>query len=79
MRLHVYLDDDLVRELDELAGPRERSAFIEEAVRQRVDRERRWRLIRSAYGSISDGGHPWDEDPGRWVHESRRQDPRRVG
>jgi metal-responsive CopG/Arc/MetJ family transcriptional regulator len=79
MRLHVYLDDKLVRELDEIVGPRERSAFIEGAIRERVERERRWKRIRSAYGSISTEGHPWDEDVARWAHDSRREDPRRVG
>lgn len=79
MRVHISLDDDLVQELDELTGPRGRSAFIEDAIRKAVDHERRWRLIRSAIGSISDEGHPWDPDVARWVHESRREDPRRVG
>ncbi len=79
MRVHISLDADLVRELDELAGERGRSGYIEEAVRQRVERERRWQMMRSAIGSISDEGHPWDPDVARWVHESRREDPRRVG
>ncbi|GBC86351.1 hypothetical protein HRbin12_00338 [bacterium HR12] len=79
MRVHISLDEDLVREIDELTGPRGRSAFIEEAVRRAVDQERRWRLMRSAIGSIADEGHPWDEDVARWVHDSRRADERRVG
>ncbi len=77
--MHVTLDEELVREIDALTRPRGRSAFIEEAVRRAVDQERRWRLMRSAIGSISDRGHPWDEDAARWVHTSRRSDPRRVG
>lgn len=79
MRVHISLDEDLVRELDEIAGERGRSAYIEEAIKQRVDRERRWRKIWSAIGSISDEGHPWDPDVAKWVHDSRREDPRRVG
>lgn len=79
MRVHISLDEELVRELDDLVGPRGRSPFIAEAVRRAVDQERRWRLMRSAIGSISDEGHPWDRDVARWVHESRREDPRRVG
>jgi hypothetical protein len=71
MRVHVYLDDDLVNELDALVDERGRSKFIEEAVRQRVDRERRWRLMRSAIGSIADGGHPWDPDPAGFFHRTR--------
>jgi hypothetical protein len=79
MRVHISLEEDLVRELDDLVGPRERSSFIAEAVRRAVDQERRWRLMRSAIGSISDEGHPWDPDVATWVHDSRREDPRRVG
>jgi Arc/MetJ-type ribon-helix-helix transcriptional regulator len=79
MRVHINLEEDLVRELDDLVGPRRRSSFISEAIRKAVDQERRWRLMRSAIGSISDEGHPWDPDVAKWVHDSRREDPRRVG
>lgn len=78
MRVHISLDEDLVRELDELVGPRGRSPFIADAVREKVDRARRWRLIESAFGSISDSGHEWDEDPAAWVHEQRRKGERPV-
>jgi hypothetical protein len=79
MRVHIFMEDELVDELDRLVGPRGRSSFIAEAVRAKVEQERRWRKIRSAIGSISDEGHPWDHDVARWVHDSRREDPRRVG
>ncbi|HEX6332516.1 MAG TPA: hypothetical protein VF129_14695 [Actinomycetota bacterium] len=79
MRVHISLDEELVQELDELVGPRGRSPFIARAVHNALEQERRWRLMRSAIGSISDEGHPWDPDVARWVHESRREDPRRVG
>jgi len=79
MRVHVVLDDDLVRELDELTGPRGRSTFIAGATRRALERERRWRALNRAFGSIPDHGHDWDDDPAAWVHEQRRADPRRVG
>jgi hypothetical protein len=79
MRVHISLDQDLVDEIDLAAGSRGRSAYIAEAVRKRLDSERRWKKIWSAIGSISDTGHDWDEDPAAWVHEQRRADPRRVG
>jgi len=72
LRVHILLDEDLVRELDELAGERGRSSYVEEAIRERLERERRWRKIERALGSIPDTGHDWDEDPARWVHEQRR-------
>jgi hypothetical protein len=79
VRLHIFLDDELVRELDEHVGRRGRSAFIARAVERALDDERRWELIRSAMGSIPDTGHDWDEDPAAWVREQRSADPRRVG
>lgn len=79
MRVHVHLDDGLVEQLDALVGPRGRSAFVADAVRQALDRKRRWALIESAFGAIADTGHEWDADPAAWVHASRREDPRRVG
>jgi hypothetical protein len=79
MRVHITLADDLVRELDRRVGARRRSAFISHAVEQALDDERRWDLVESALGTISDRGHDWDEDAGRWVREQRRDDGRRVG
>jgi predicted transcriptional regulator len=76
MRVHVILEDDVVKELNELAGPRGRSAFIAAAVRERIEREARWRKIESAIGSIPDHGHDWDEDPAAWVREQRRSGER---
>ncbi len=79
MRIHVYLDDELVQELDRRVGPRQRSPFIEAAVRRALEDEHRWELVWSAVGAIPDEGHPWDEDPAGWVREQRRTDARRVG
>ena len=44
-----------------------------------IDREERRRLLQSAFGSISDTGHDWDEDPAAWVRQQRFEDPNRVG
>jgi hypothetical protein len=79
MRVHISLDEQLVEEIDREVGARKRSAYIADAVRSQLDADRRWRKIWSAVGSITDEGHPWDQDVARWVHESRREDPRRVG
>jgi predicted transcriptional regulator len=79
MRIHISLDDDLVRELDRRVGARRRSPFIAAAVRQALDDERRWELIDSSLGGIADRDHDWDEDPAGWVREQRRADVARVG
>jgi hypothetical protein len=79
MRVHITLRDDIVRELDRRVGARRRSAYIANAVERALDDDYRWELLESALGSIPDGGHQWDEDPGRWVHDQRHADERRVG
>ncbi|MBA2385006.1 MAG: hypothetical protein H0V68_10155 [Actinobacteria bacterium] len=79
MRLHITLDDELVKELDRNVRPRGRSAYISRAVARALDDERRHRLIKAAIGSIPAHGHEWDDDPAAWVAEQRRLDPRRVG
>ncbi|MDQ3572111.1 MAG: hypothetical protein M3383_04550 [Actinomycetota bacterium] len=79
MRVHITLEDQIVRELDRRVGARRRSAFIASAVSRALDDEARWELIESAIGSIEDEGHAWDEDPAAWVADQRRADQSRVG
>lgn len=79
MRLHIYLDEALVGEIDRRVGTRRRSRFITDAVRRALDDEQRWELIEGAIGVIGETGHDWDEDPAAWVEAQRRGDERRVG
>jgi Arc/MetJ-type ribon-helix-helix transcriptional regulator len=75
MRLHISLDDQLVEDLDQRVGPRDRSRFISHAVRRALDELARYEAIESAIGSIGDSGHEWDEDPARWVRDQRFDRP----
>jgi predicted transcriptional regulator len=79
--MHIELDDELVREVDRLAGPRERSGFVRRAVAQAVEDARRAESLLGAAGALKDGedSHDWDEDPARWVRTGRRGDARRAG
>ena len=79
MRMHIELDDRLVAQVDEIAGPRGRSAFVRRAVERALDQERRWADIEAAAGVIEARGHEWDDDPAAWVREQRRADARRAG
>lgn len=79
MRVHISLDDELVAELDERVGSRRRSTFIAATVRRALDDERRWEQIEQSFGSVSGGGHEWDEDPAAWVRAGRRAEPNRLG
>ena len=49
-RTNLTLPEELMREVDELAGPRGRSAFVAEAVAIRVKRERLRRAMDAAAG-----------------------------
>lgn len=79
MRLHIALDDQLVKELDRRAGERQRSAFIAELIRRGLEDEQRWEDVESALASIPDKGHEWDNDPAEWVRSQRQSDARRSG
>jgi Arc/MetJ family transcription regulator len=79
MRVHITLEDELVRELDRRVGPRRRSSFVAGAVRRALDDERRWELIEGSLGSIGEGDHEWNADPAAWVHDQRHDYARRVG
>jgi metal-responsive CopG/Arc/MetJ family transcriptional regulator len=79
MRVHINLDDELVRELDRRAGARGRSGYIAATLRRALEDERRWEQIASAVGSLDASEHEWDDDPADWVASQRRSDARRVG
>jgi hypothetical protein len=79
MRLHITLEDELVRQLDMRVGSRRRSAFISETIRRALEDERRWQDIEAGLGALSEGGHEWDADPAGWVDAQRHGDPARVG
>jgi len=79
MRLHIQLDDALVADLDRRVGPRRRSAFIAELIRQGLEQQHRWDDIEASLGGLSDQGHDWDADPGEWVRAQRHTDVRRTG
>ena len=79
MRVHISLEDELVRELDERVGARRRSTFIAAALQRALDDERRWDAITSTIGALGDAEHDWDADPARWVRAQRTADGARVG
>lgn len=79
MRVHITLEEQVVRALDRRVGARRRSSFVARAVERALEDEQRWELIESSLGTIKDRGHDWDPDPARWVHQGRRADAKRVG
>jgi metal-responsive CopG/Arc/MetJ family transcriptional regulator len=79
MRMHIELDDELVVQIDELTGPRGRSAFVRSAIERAIRQELRWSDIGAAAGAIENQDHDWDADPAAWVRQQRHADKRRAG
>ena len=80
MRTHIVLPDEVVEAVDELVGKRRRSAFITEAVRERVRREGLLRVLKESAGILKAEDHPeWatSRKVAAWVRKIRRQSERR--
>jgi metal-responsive CopG/Arc/MetJ family transcriptional regulator len=74
-RTNVTIPEALLREVDELAGPRGRSAFVAEAIEARVKRERLRRALDAAQGIYKGTSFEMDADTAyRWVRDLR-EDP----
>jgi predicted transcriptional regulator len=75
--VNMSLPEDLVHQLDEVAGPRGRSAFAEEALRRAIRREQ-FRIAGERYaGSLKAEDYPhWrtSEDVVAWVRMMRAEE-----
>jgi len=77
VRAHVVLPRDLIESIDALAGDRSRSEFVEEALREKLARERMGNALAEAIGSLNPADYPeWStpEKISRWVHDLRRKE-----
>ena len=79
MRMHIDIEDDLIAQVDRIAGARQRSSFVRNAIAAAIREATRWSNLDAAAGSIADKGHDWDTDPSVWVRDQRRADSRRAG
>jgi len=73
---NLSLPEDLVAELDAVAGRRNRSAFVEEAIRVRLKREKLRIAMERARGILTAEDYPeWatSEKVVEWVREQRSQ------
>jgi metal-responsive CopG/Arc/MetJ family transcriptional regulator len=74
---NLSLPEDLVAEVDALAGRRNRSAFVEDAIRDRLRRERFRRAIAETAGAWSLETHPEfssSEAVAKWVRAGRAEE-----
>ena len=76
VRAHVVMPRELVKEVDDLVGHRRRSEFMTEAVREKLLRARRDKVLRETAGALT-GDYPEWETPEKvsaWVRKSREHD-----
>lgn len=77
VRTNLLLPAELVRELDEVAGPRNRSRFVAEAVAYKLHREKLRRAFDAARGMLKREDYPhWatSEMVVEWVREMRAEE-----
>lgn len=76
VRTNLTLPEELMAQVDALAGPRGRSAFVVEAVAARVQRERLRAALDAARGVHRGTSFEMSaSDAYRWVREQREADP----
>jgi metal-responsive CopG/Arc/MetJ family transcriptional regulator len=77
VRTNVTLPSEVMDEIDEIAGPRGRSAYVAEAVQSRLKRDRMRKIFDETRGAAV-GKSQWkDADEAyRWVRSLREHDPR---
>jgi Arc/MetJ-type ribon-helix-helix transcriptional regulator len=76
-RAHVVLPDDLLADVDSLVGPRGRSAFLTEVIREAVNRHRLLEFLSSPEPVLKDEDYPEFRDGAEaWVRRMRDEDLR---
>lgn len=74
-RTNLTLPEDLIRQVDELAGPRGRSRFVADAVAYRVKREKLRRAIEETAGCmVKDGKGMSRDEVSAWIRELRDEE-----
>jgi hypothetical protein len=77
IQTHIVFPKELVEAVDQLVGPRKRSAFFAQAVEEKIGRERLGRALATTAGFLAEETHPeWGtpEQVSAWVHELRALD-----
>jgi hypothetical protein len=81
MRTHVLIPQDLMEKVDRLVGPRRRSEFLSQALREKLSRVELAEAARKAAGSLADADIPgWEsrERARAWVEALRKEDEKRL-
>lgn len=78
-RAHIVMPEELVSEIDKVAGRRGRSQFVVQAASRELSRQRMIRAIAQAAGSWKDKDHPeLRHGASRHVAKMRRESESRL-
>ncbi len=80
-RAHSFIPNELLEEVDRVAGKRKRSRFVEVAIREKLAREALTLALRASVGILSPADYPEWETPEKssaWVRASRQEDEARL-
>ena len=75
------IPQDVLEEVDQIAGKRRRSLFIAEATREKLQRERFLKTLEETQGAWSDKNHPdlkTARDMERFISDKRQSYRKRV-
>ncbi len=81
LRTHIVISEELICEVDRVAGKRKRSRFVEEAIREKLARASLSTALDQTAGILSPAQYPeWNtpEQVSAWVHEGRQEDQARL-
>ena len=79
-RAHI-IPEELLKEVDRVAGKRKRSRFVEDAIKEKLSREALSSALRETAGAIDLASYPeWEtpEQVSAWVRADRRKDQARL-
>ena len=73
-RTHVVIPEQLVKDIDNLVGSRQRSSFITQAAERELIRLRQLAALRAAPGTWKDNDHPeLKQGSAEWVRKMRQE------
>ena len=76
-RAHVLLPDDLLTDIDAFVGPRQRSAFLVEVLREEVNRRRLLKMLSGPEPLLNQAEYPeFKNGSEAWVRQHRDEDLR---
>jgi len=80
-KAHLVIPQDILEEVDRVAGKRRRSLFVAEATKEKLERERFLRVLDETSGAWTDANHPelkTLKEVERYVREKRRSYRKRM-